>query len=104
MAKVRTEKSVRLQSPSCRQIVAARVALNWSQYDLSRIAGVGITSVRRLEALGPEVEPMNHLRPATVMRIVHALERAGITFQYDDDFDRLGLSFFRTPRLPEQYE
>ena len=103
MAKVRTENSVRLQSPSCRQIVAARVALNWSQKDLSRIAGVGITSVRRLEALGPEEEPMDHLRPATVRRIVQALERAGVTFQYDNEVERLGLSFFRIPIPPEQF-
>ena len=50
---------IRYQSPNCRQIQAARVALGWSQQDLADKAEVGVASVSRLEALPESAEPMN---------------------------------------------
>lgn len=88
---------IRFQSPSRRQILAARVALGWSQQLLADNAGVGIASVYRLEALPEDAEPVEHLRPSTIRRIVEALEAAGIDFLYFEAPERLGVSF---PRLP----
>ena len=86
---------IRYQSPNCRQIQAARVALGWSRQDLADLAGVGVASVSRLEALPESAEPMDNLRPSTITRIVTIFEHHGIEFLYYDDPGRLGVSFPR---------
>ena len=86
---------IRYQSPNCRQIQAARVALGWSQQDLADLAGVGVASVSRLEALPESAEPMDNLRPSTITRIVTIFEHHGIEFLYYYDPERLGVSFPR---------
>ena len=86
---------IRYQSPNCRQIQAARVALGWSQQDLADLAGVGVASVSRLEALPENAEPMDSLRPNTISRIVTVFEAYGVEFLYFDDPTRLGVTFPR---------
>ena len=60
-----------LTSEQCR---AARGLLDWSQQDLSVRAGVGIVTVRQIEA--GRTEP----RRATLLVIKQAFERAGVEF------------------------
>ena len=86
---------IRYESPNCRQIQAARVALGWSQQDLADKAEVGVASVSRLEALPESAEPMDNLRPSTISRIVTVFEAQGIEFLYYEDVGRLGVSFPR---------
>ena len=56
------------------QCRAARGLLDWSQQDLASEAGVGIVTVRQLEA--GENEP----RRATLVVVKQAFEKAGIDF------------------------
>lgn len=90
-------KSVYFQAPTCRQIVAARVALGWGQRELAEKAEVGVTTIRKLEGLPPDAEPMEYLRSATVKKLVQTLEEAGIEFFDEPDHARVGISFLRSP-------
>jgi predicted transcriptional regulator len=56
------------------QCRAARALLDWGQADLADKAGVGIVTIRQLEAGGHDA------RRATLQVIRHALERAGVEF------------------------
>jgi transcriptional regulator with XRE-family HTH domain len=56
------------------QCRAARGLINWSQLDLAQAAGVGIVTVRQLEA------GANAPRRATMDVIRRAFERAGVDF------------------------
>jgi predicted transcriptional regulator len=56
------------------QCRAARGLLDWSQHDLAEHAGVGVVTVRQLEAGAHEP------RRATLDVIKRALERAGVEF------------------------
>ena len=56
------------------QCRAARGLLDWSQQDLARQAGVGIVTVRQVEA--GATEP----RRATLVVVKQAFERAGVEF------------------------
>ena len=55
--------------------------LGWSQEDLAASTGLGIATVRRLEASRGEI----HANMRTVLRIVEALQEAGIIFQAADE-------------------
>jgi transcriptional regulator with XRE-family HTH domain len=57
------------------QIRAARALLGWRQEDLAKVADVGVATVRRIEV---SEEPAGNV--ATLVRIQHALEKAGILF------------------------
>jgi transcriptional regulator with XRE-family HTH domain len=59
---------------SAEQCRAARALLDWSQADLAEKAGVGIVTVRQLEAGSHDA------RRATLQVIKHALELAGVEF------------------------
>lgn len=61
---------------SVRQVRAARALLGWSQDDLAREAGIGLGTLKRLEASEGELGG----RPATVAAIVAALESGGARF------------------------
>jgi transcriptional regulator with XRE-family HTH domain len=56
------------------QCRAARGLLDWTQQELAERAGVGIVTIRQLEAHSSEP------RRATVEVIKQALERAGVEF------------------------
>ncbi len=58
------------------QIKAARSLLDWDQKELATRAGVGITTVKRLEARSGVVGGTMD----TVVRLKSALEAAGIEF------------------------
>ena len=60
-----------ITSEQCR---AARALLNWSQGELANNAGVGIVTVRQLEA------DVHVPRRATLAVIRHAFETAGVEF------------------------
>ena len=64
---------------SIRQIKAARSLLGWWQEDLAKAAGVSIPTIKRLEAADGDLGG----RPETGVKIIAALEKAGIVF--DDD-------------------
>jgi predicted transcriptional regulator len=79
---------VMLTSEQCR---AARALLDWSQGDLAEKAGVGIVTVRQLEA-GTH-EP----RRATLDVIRRALETAGVVF-IDENGGGPGVRLRKPPR------
>ena len=56
------------------QCRAARALLDWGQADLAEKAGVGIVTIRQLEAGGHDA------RRATLQVIKHAFESAGVEF------------------------
>lgn len=56
------------------QCRAARGLLDWSQQDLASEAGVGIVTVRQIEA------GVNEPRRATLVVVKQAFEKAGIEF------------------------
>jgi len=92
--KLREISHFKVTGPTPRQILAARVALRWSQQDLATAAGVGISSVRRLEGMTTNEVVSEGLRPSTVQKIVEALEAAGVDFLQEND-DRIGIMFSR---------
>jgi predicted transcriptional regulator len=65
---------------STQQVKAARALLNWKQEDLAEQSGVGIATIRRLEAKPGELGGY----ASTHRQLIDALERAGIEFQNDD--------------------
>ena len=58
------------------QIRAARALLGWSQGKLARTAGVGLTTLQRIE----QNEGVVKGNFSTVLKIQKALEQAGIQF------------------------
>lgn len=73
------------------QVKAARALLGWNSVQLADAAGVGKATIWRLESadgpLGGE--------PATVAKIIGALEAAGVEFLDDD---KPGVQLVRPPR------
>jgi transcriptional regulator with XRE-family HTH domain len=65
------KNSAVISSKQCR---AARALLDWSQQDLANRAGVGIVTVRQLEA------GVHEPRKATMAVVKGALEGAGVEF------------------------
>jgi transcriptional regulator with XRE-family HTH domain len=65
---------------SVRQIKAARMLLDWSQDGLAEAAGIGIATIKRLEAQDNGLGG----RDDTVGKIVGALEAAGVEFTNGD--------------------
>jgi transcriptional regulator with XRE-family HTH domain len=59
------------------QIRAAKAMLRWSGEDLASVAGVSLSSVRRIEAIDGVPESQNM---RTILAIKSALENAGIEF------------------------
>jgi predicted transcriptional regulator len=62
-----------------RQLKAARALLGWEQTDLAKKSGVGISTIRRMEAFAGEIGA----RTGTLSLVQRALERAGIEFLDD---------------------
>jgi transcriptional regulator with XRE-family HTH domain len=62
------------------QIRAARALLGWSQGKLARAAGIGLTTLQRVE----QNEGMVKGNFSTIHKIQRALEQAGIHFTEDD--------------------
>ena len=73
------------------QCRAARGLLNWKQQDLAHEAGIGIVTVRQLEAGASEP------RRATLEVVRRAFESAGVEF-IDNHGGREGVSFRKSPR------
>ncbi|WP_306765469.1 PAS domain-containing protein [Rhizobium sp. AAP43] len=73
------------------QIRAARAILEWTLDDLSRISGVSVSSIRRIEAGGERVT-----RPASLIAIREAFEKEGLHFQDDSS-----VSFSRVRTNPD---
>lgn len=69
------------------QIRAGRAMLQWTLEDLSRVSGVSISSIRRIEG-----ESERSTRPASLLAIRQAFEREGLVF-HDGD----GVSLQRHP-------
>jgi transcriptional regulator with XRE-family HTH domain len=72
----RTEQPLSMLKVSIRQIKAARMLLDWSQDRLAEAAGIGIATIKRLEAQDNGLGG----RDDTVGKIVGALEAAGVEF------------------------
>jgi predicted transcriptional regulator len=69
------------------QIRAARGLLGWRQEDLSKAAGVGTATIRRIEKSdGPIAGYVS-----TIVRIQSAFEDAGVLFIDGDDTAGIGL-------------
>ena len=68
------------------QCRAARGLLDWNQQDLAREAGVGVVTIRQLEA------GINQPRRATLVVIRDALVEAGIEF-IEDNGGGVGVRF-----------
>lgn len=74
------------------QIKAARSLLDWDQKELATRAGVGITTVKRLEARPGVVGGTMD----TVVRLKNALEAAGVEF-IGEPGDGPGVRLWKTP-------
>ena len=61
---------------SINQVKAARALLSWSQEALAKASGVSESTIKRLEAVEGELGG----RPETVMKIIDAIEAAGVEF------------------------
>ena len=72
---------------SARQIRAARALLGLSQPELAEKAGIGLASLRRIEAATDQI--VGNAR--TMARIESALETAGIAFIAADQYAGAGL-------------
>jgi len=68
------------------QIRAARALLGWSQGKLARAAGVGLTTLQRIE----QNEGVVKGNFSTVLKIQKALEQAGIHFA-DNEGAKIGV-------------
>ena len=68
------------------QCRAARGLLDWNQQDLAREAGVGVVTIRQLEA------GINQPRRATLVVVRHTLVAAGIEF-IEDNGGGVGVRF-----------
>jgi DNA-binding XRE family transcriptional regulator len=84
-------KSIITLAPSARQIHAARTALDWTQTDLCKAAGVGIATIKRLELNHREDDLSRVMQYNTLAKIVGALEHSGIEFTFAEK--RRGISF-----------
>ena len=74
-----------LKIPTSVQIRAARSLISITQESLSDLAEVSLSSVKKLEQLDPDVNPIIELRYKTVMQIVSCLEEHGIEFVNDEN-------------------
>jgi transcriptional regulator with XRE-family HTH domain len=68
------------------QIRAARALLGWSQGKLARAAGIGLTTLQRVE----QNEGIVKGNFSTVLKIQRALEKVGILFT-DDEAGEIGV-------------
>jgi transcriptional regulator with XRE-family HTH domain len=75
------------------QIRAARALLGWSQTTLARSAGVGLSTLQRIEQ-GKGVVKGNF---DTVLKIQKALENAGIRFS-EEDSGEVGVRLLKKKR------
>jgi transcriptional regulator with XRE-family HTH domain len=75
------------------QIRAARALLGWSQTTLARVAGVGLSTLQRIEQ-GKGIVKGNF---DTVLKIQRALESAGIRFT-EDEAGEVGVRLIRKKR------
>lgn len=64
---------------SGRQICAARALLSWRGEDLARIAGVGLTTIKRFE-MERDVNKVPTSQVSVLSAIKSALERGGVDF------------------------
>ena len=71
-----------LNLPSAERLAAAircgRAALNWSQQDLARKAGLSLPTVARIEA------ELTNPRLETVVRLANAMASAGVRFDWSN--------------------
>ena len=74
-----------LKIPTSTQVRAARSLLSMTQEVLSDLAKVSLSSLKKLEQLDPNINPIIELRYKTVMQIVSCLEKQGIEFLSDED-------------------
>jgi transcriptional regulator with XRE-family HTH domain len=68
------------------QIRAARGLLGWSQGELARVAGIGLTTLQRIE----QSEGVVKGNFSTILKIQKAFEKAGILFT-DDEAGAIGV-------------
>ncbi len=57
------------------QMRAARALLDWNQADLAAASGVALSTVKRMESVGPEKSSVENID-----KVSTALEEAGVTF------------------------
>ena len=63
------------------QLIAARGLLGWSQSDLARASGVGLSTIKRMEQSDGPLRGI----AANVWKVQAAVGRAGILFIDEDD-------------------
>jgi transcriptional regulator with XRE-family HTH domain len=63
--------------PTPAQLRAGRALLGWSQANLAAAAGISPRTLKAIE-LAPDLAPAPG-RPATLLRLLHALEKAGVS-------------------------
>jgi transcriptional regulator with XRE-family HTH domain len=76
------------------QLRAARSLLNWSQDRLATESGVGIATIRRVEAQIGSIRAISH----TLEKLQVALEKGGITFIPSDGTGGPGVRLRSAPR------
>ena len=75
------------------QLKAARGLLGWSQHELSKVAGVGISTVKRMESRDGPIGGYAD----NVWKIERALEEAGIIFIDENDSGGVGVRLKKGP-------
>ncbi len=75
------------------QLRAARALLGWNQDQLAEASGVGIATIRRMEA---QKGPLRAISD-TLWRLQSALEQAGVVFIPESDTQGPGVRLARTP-------
>ena len=80
------------------QIRAARALLHWSQEDLAKKAGIGVATVRRIEAGDGLVSG----HTSTAFQIQKAFEAAGIRFIADNESDGIGVRLIKRRRATRE--
>lgn len=76
------------------QLRAARALLGWTQDQLADQAGVGIATIRRLEAQTGPIRAISD----TLWRLQSALEQAGVVFLGEDGAQGPGVRLLRPPK------
>ncbi|WP_373504762.1 multiprotein-bridging factor 1 family protein [Aestuariivirga sp.] len=76
------------------QLRAARALLGWTQDQLAAQSGVGIATIRRMEAQNGPIRAISD----TVWRLQSALERAGVVFFSEDGTHGPGVRLAGVPK------
>ena len=83
-----------LQIPNSQQVRAARALLGLTQAEISKIAGIALSTIKKYEALGGDEEPLLQLSFRTVEKLVNFYKEQGVEFTISAE--RVSVTFQRS--------